>query len=69
MMSMTPQPGERIGYDELLAARVVQLREIDERLEAIYRKAILYDVTGEIRRLRNDIADMIRRAEAESAAF
>ena len=57
--------------DELLQARVKQLREIDDRLDRIDMKG---DYDGgktfkAIQDLRNDITMMIQQAEAEHAAF
>ena len=61
---------ERIGYDELLAARVAQLKEIEYRLYEITNKyQLYYGAEAMVLRLRMDIADMIRIAEAEHAAF
>jgi len=64
---------ERIGYDELLSARVRQLQQIDERLAAMLRTPNgLWDwesTKTALHRLRRDIGDMIRVAKAESDAF
>lgn len=61
----------RIGYDSLLAARVAQLREIEERLERYISLIPEAPKTaaGCFGRLRIDIRDMIRLAEAEHDAF
>lgn len=67
---------ERIGYDELLESRVKQLQEIDDVVAAIRRycaidpssvvaKGVIHRLDG----LREDLAEMIRVAKAESAAF
>jgi hypothetical protein len=60
-----------VGYDELLFERVKQLREIDDRLERIFRTGgeMSAKVAHELIVLRRDVADMIRQAEAEHAAF
>ena len=58
--------------DELLASRVKQLREIEDRLSALLVFRPDWDkafATKAITALRNDIADMIRVAEAEHDAF
>lgn len=63
---------ERIDRAELLAARVKQLQTIAdrlERLEAIHGDPTLVLTVSQIRDLRNDVADMIRAAEAERQAF
>jgi hypothetical protein len=64
---------ERIGYDELLESRVRQLREIDERLEAIEKECRnggdQHTAWKLSHQLRVEISVMIARAEAESEAF
>jgi hypothetical protein len=65
-----PQP-----YEELLEARVKQLKEIDERLERIDNLEAHDDVRllealdKEIRSLRLDLGFMIQTAEHEAARF
>lgn len=62
---------EHIGYDELLAARVKQLRDIDdllERLEAAIKGGCVINL-AEIQNVRFQLSNMIRVAEAEHAAF
>jgi predicted nucleic acid-binding OB-fold protein len=56
--------------DELLDSRVKQLKEIDDRLHRIQKRISSSDFPwGAIESLRYDIADMIRVAEEEYAAF
>lgn len=58
--------------DELLQARVKQLKEIDERLQTILRRGIHdspWKIIESLRDLRVEITDMIRVAEAEHDAF
>lgn len=59
--------------DELLNARVEQLREIDDRLEAMQRWLVSNPdaswMKTQIRQLRREVARMIQIAEAEHAAF
>lgn len=63
--------------DELLAERVKQLREIDDDLLRIVKyfagtprkgDKLLWTL-GELRTLRNRLADMIREAERQHAEF
>jgi len=57
-------------YDELLEARVRQLKEIDERIERIMGSVRSWrGFTDEFRQLRLDIAHMIQTAEHEAARF
>lgn len=66
---------EKIGYDELLHARVEQLKGIDEQLEQIGKRLsrsatlIAQDAEHDIQLLRNELADMIRLAEEEHTHF
>lgn len=55
--------------DELLMARVNQLKEIDDRIERII--PLIFDPynRNKLAELRQDIARMIQVAEAEHAAF
>lgn len=56
--------------DELLMDRVNQLKQIEERLERIRQK--VYDGLfphEDLVQLRWDVRDMIRKAEADYAAF
>lgn len=57
---------QTIGYDELLADRVKQLKDIEERLERIESAP---DIVRSIRSLRNDVNLMIQHAEDEHTAF
>ena len=60
-----------IGYDELLHARVEQLRRIEETLDAI-DKALAAGkpgVASAVRQLLFDLRDMIAKAEREHAEF
>ena len=63
---------ERIGYDSLLAARVKQLKEIEDAVTLIVRDLFVGEpkkARAKAEQLRNDIADMIRVAEEEHKAF
>lgn len=61
--------------DELLAERVKQLREIDDRLERISKRLsrsaalIAQDAEHDVQQLRNDLAAMILEAERQHAEF
>lgn len=56
--------------DELLYERVKQLKEIDDRLTMInVRHSKKCAAWAELNQLRYDLADMIRKAEEEHAAF
>jgi hypothetical protein len=55
--------------DELLYSRVKQLKEIEDRLDAIQRKSKVGSVTDDVCQLRFDVIDMIAVAEQEHADF
>jgi hypothetical protein len=57
--------------DELLLSRVEQLQEIDKRLEEILAKVPgrVGNTYVKLRLLRDDVARMIREAQAEYDAF
>ena len=57
--------------DELLLSRVEQLQEIDRRLEDIMAKDAgkVGHTYAQLRLLRDDVARMIREAQAEYDAF
>ena len=55
--------------DELLHNRVKQLKEIEDILERMEKKSILYSVTADLRSLRADLFMMIQQAEQEHDDF
>ena len=57
------------GYDELLHARVEQLRRIEERLDDIAKKLPHQSVMLDLYQLRCDLRDMIAAAERDHAEF
>ena len=63
---MTEQP----AYDALLADRVKQLREIEERLTRLCQpRAPHANLYTDIRFIRDDVKLMIQNAEREHAEF
>lgn len=61
---------EQTGYDELLHSRVEQLKQIEERLDALRIVHPSDSFTGKtLRQLVFDVQDMIAKAEAEHANF
>lgn len=61
---------DQTGYDELLHSRVEQLKQIEERLDALRLVHPSDSFTGKtLRQLLHDLRDMIAKAEAEHANF
>lgn len=56
--------------EQLLAERVAELKQIDERLARIAKQDFRgEDVSAALAALRNDITEMVRRAEEAYTAF